>query len=75
MKIIIDPYLKAKLLLILKIVLFVLFTAVVIFGHSVEGIKGVGIMMAGLLCLLGLLYVYNRSYVDAKPKKAKQPKK
>lgn len=62
----IDPYLKARLILILKLVLFVLFTALVVIGHGIQGFAGLGLMLLGLGCLLGLLYMYNRSYVDKK---------
>ncbi|MDO5602232.1 MAG: hypothetical protein Q4G07_05630 [Oscillospiraceae bacterium] len=67
-----DPYLKSKLFIILKLLLFAVFTALVIIGHGVEGFAGIGLMLAGLVCLLGLLYVYNRSYVDRPQKNAKK---
>lgn len=67
-----DPYFKAKLMLLLKLVFFIGFTALVIIGQGIDGFTGIGIMLLGLIGLLGLLYIYNRSYVDRKKKTSKK---
>lgn len=47
---------------ILALAVFIAGLGLVLYGHTVAGPLGLGIMIAGLLILLALLYMYNRKY-------------
>lgn len=47
---------------ILALAVFIAGFGLVLYGHTVAGPLGLGIMIAGLLILLALLYMYNRKY-------------
>ncbi|WP_193747886.1 DUF6903 family protein [Neobacillus niacini] len=54
---------KAKVLIILKMVVFIICLALIINGQKTVGKLELGMMLLGLAGLLGLLYDYNRKYV------------
>lgn len=54
---------KAKLLISVKVVLFIFCLALIIIGQKTVGKLELGLMLIGLAGLLGLLYDYNRKYV------------
>ncbi|MDR7076989.1 hypothetical protein QNH48_04835 [Neobacillus sp. YX16] len=54
---------KAKVLIILKMVVFIICLALIITGQKTVGKLELGMMLLGLAGLLGLLYDYNRKYV------------
>ena len=47
---------------ILAALMFIAGLALVLYGHTIIGPAGLGIMVAGLAVLLLLLYLYNRKY-------------
>jgi hypothetical protein len=54
---------KAKIVVILKLVVFIICLALIIIGQKTVGKLELGMMLLGLGGLLGLLYDYNRKYV------------
>ena len=54
---------KAKIVIILKLVVFIICLALIIIGQKTVGKPELGMMLLGLGGLLGLLYDYNRKYV------------
>ncbi|MBL4954664.1 hypothetical protein RCG24_18740 [Neobacillus sp. OS1-32] len=53
---------KDKILVVIKLVVFVLSLALIIIGQKTVGKPELGLMLLGLSGLLGLLYDYNRKY-------------
>ncbi len=53
---------KAKLVILVKAVLFIACLALIIIGQKTVGKLELGLMLIGLAGLLGLLYDYNRKY-------------
>lgn len=51
-----------RLGLVLKIVLFLVFCGMVIFGQRQSSYGNLVMMLVGLAGLIGLLYLYNRKY-------------
>lgn len=51
-----------RLGLIIKIVLFLVFCVMVIFGQRQSSYGNLAMMLVGLAGLIGLLYLYNRKY-------------
>ncbi|MEH7355215.1 hypothetical protein V7150_16795 [Neobacillus drentensis] len=54
---------KANVLVVIKIVVFINCLALIIIGQKTAGKLELGIMLIGLAGLLGLLYDYNRKYI------------
>ena len=54
---------NSKLVTAIKLVLFIVFVALIVIGQKKAGRVDFGIMLIGLAGLLGLLYDYNRKYV------------
>ena len=54
---------KSNILIILRIVVFLICLALIIFGQRTTGKFELGIMLVGLAGLLGLLYSYNRKFI------------
>jgi len=54
---------KAKMPILIKVVLFIFCLALIIVGQKTVGKLELGLMLIGLAGLLGLLYDYNRKYV------------
>lgn len=53
---------KAKMLILTKVVLFIFCLVLIIIGQKTVGKMELGLMLIGLAGLLGLLYDYNRKY-------------
>jgi hypothetical protein len=54
---------KASVLVLFKLVVFIFCLALIIIGQKTAGKLEFGMMLIGLAGLLGLLYDYNRKYV------------
>ncbi|MBO3091266.1 hypothetical protein J5F27_04940 [Schleiferilactobacillus harbinensis] len=53
---------STKVKIIMNVVLFILFMALVIGGQRHIGYAGLGVMLIGLAGLLAQLWLYNRQY-------------
>ncbi|MEH7306108.1 DUF6903 family protein [Neobacillus drentensis] len=54
---------KANIIVVIKIAVFIICLALIIIGQKTAGKLELGIMLIGLAGLLGLLYDYNRKYI------------
>ncbi|WP_187373135.1 DUF6903 family protein [Bacillus rubiinfantis] len=54
---------KGKILVIIKVVVFILCLALIVIGQKTVGKLELGLMLIGLGGLLALLYDYNRKFV------------
>ncbi|MBV7505565.1 hypothetical protein KW850_09890 [Bacillus sp. sid0103] len=54
---------KANIIVVIKIVVFIICLALIINDQKTAGKLELGIMLIGLAGLLGLLYDYNRKYI------------
>lgn len=46
----------------LGIIVYIVCIALAIYGNTIEGWRGLGIMMSGLVGILVMLYLYNRRH-------------
>lgn len=54
---------KANILVIIKMFVFIICLALIIIGQKTAGKLELGMMLIGLAGLLALLYDYNRKYI------------